>query len=253
MNQDVAVYQLSQRMLRPYRDPALAKMQPVNLVAGTYVAGTVLGQLSAGATNDVQTINLGGTPTGGTFKITVEYPVGNKQTTTAIAYNASAATVQTALAALSNVGSGNVAVTGSAQPGNTQTITFQGALGKRPVPAITADITGLTGGSPTVTINHSTTGSSGAAFGAYASGNSDGTQNPTCILAVDCVVDAAGQVSLGTSTAGGLWGEKHLTAPAYYSGDFNSGDLVGLDSNAVTKLLGRFVEGSLSAGGVFTF
>lgn len=250
---DVATVVFKNIMLRPVRDASLAKMEAINLVAGTYTHGTVLGQLSAGATNDVQTINLGGTPTGGTFTITVQYPVGNSLTTAAIAYNASAATVQAALAALANVGSGNVTVTGSAQPGNTQTITFGGALAARPVPVITATITGLTGGSPTVTIVHSTTGSTGGAFGTYASGNSDGTQLAEAILAIDCVVDAAGYASFSSSGAGGLWGEKALTVPAYYAGDFNVADLIGLDANAVTVMKGRYVIGSLSAGGIFHF
>lgn len=50
-------------------------------------------------------------PTAGTFTLTY-----NGQTTTSLAYNASAATIQSALAALSTIGSGNVTVTASSTP-----------------------------------------------------------------------------------------------------------------------------------------
>lgn len=144
----------------------------------TLARGTVLG-LTVGSTNDVQTINLGGTPTGGAFTVTVN-PAGNPLTTGLINYNCSAAGIETgngtvatpyvslqgALVAL--LGSGNVGVTGSAQPGNTQTITFKGNLAALPIPVITATITGLTGGSPTVTIAHSTTGVTGGTYVPYS-------------------------------------------------------------------------------------
>lgn len=59
------------------------------------------------------TVAVTGNPTGGTFTISVTDTLGTIQTTTAIAYNASASTVQTAVQALSNVGSGNATVTGT--------------------------------------------------------------------------------------------------------------------------------------------
>jgi len=95
------------------------------------------------------TVTITGTPTGGTFTISVTAG-GSTQTTSGIAYNASAATVQTALAALSNVGSGNVAVTGSA--GGPYSITFAGYVGWLGAVKVTADGTSLTGGtSPAAT------------------------------------------------------------------------------------------------------
>jgi hypothetical protein len=61
----------------------------------------------------------------GTFTLTY-----NGQTTTGIAWNASAATVQSALEALSNIGVGDVAVTKVQDATQAQEwqITFQGAL-----------------------------------------------------------------------------------------------------------------------------
>ncbi|OGF05213.1 MAG: hypothetical protein A2W00_04505 [Candidatus Eisenbacteria bacterium RBG_16_71_46] len=64
----------------------------------------------------------------------------NSQTTGEIAYNASAATVQTALTGLSSVGSGNATVTGSA--GGPYTITFVGDL-RNTTLALTADFSAL--------------------------------------------------------------------------------------------------------------
>lgn len=69
----------------------------------------------------IQTVTLVGTVTGGTFRMTYD-----GQSTSALAYNASAATVDAALEALSTIGTGNVAVTGSA--GGPYTVTFGGTL-----------------------------------------------------------------------------------------------------------------------------
>lgn len=114
------------------------------------------GVATGGATNvnEVQSLTITGTPTGGTFTLTLD-----GQTTAAIAFNATAAAVQTALAALSTIGAGNVACTGGPLPGSAVTITFQGDLGGTNVSQITA--TGsLTGGTtPTVNVATTTPGS----------------------------------------------------------------------------------------------
>jgi hypothetical protein len=105
--------------------------------------------------NDVQTVSITGTPTGGTFTLTY-----NGQTTAAIAYNASAATVQAALALLTNIGtSANIACSGGALPGSAVVCTFQGLLGNAAQPVMTANGAGLTGGTtPAVVVTHTTTG-----------------------------------------------------------------------------------------------
>ena len=86
--------------------------------------------------------------TGGTFTLT-----HGGQTTTAIAENAAASAVQTALEALSTIGAGNVAVTGSA--GGPYTVTFRGSLKGDNVAQLTSSAASLTGGASTVT--HATT------------------------------------------------------------------------------------------------
>ena len=87
--------------------------------------------------NEQQEIEIQGTPTGGTFTITY-----SGQTTGTIAYNAAAGTVDTALEALSNIGVGDVTVTGSA--GGPWIVEFTTALAETNVATMTADGAGLT-------------------------------------------------------------------------------------------------------------
>lgn len=78
-------------------------------------------------------------------------------------------------------------------------------------------------------------------YGAYASGNSDGTQNATAILPRPVTTDSSGNWT-------DEWGSVLSTTPVYTTGKFRTQDLVGLDTNAVTKLAGRLLEGSVTSG-----
>lgn len=96
-----------------------------------------------GGTNEVQTETV--TATGGTRTLTVTNPVtGVSATTTALAYNASAATIQAALIALSNVASGDIVVTG------TYIYTFGGEFAGQDIDMIVIGTGSLTGGSSTM-------------------------------------------------------------------------------------------------------
>lgn len=109
---------------------------------------------ATGGTNEVQSVTITGTPTGGTFTLTY-----SGQTTAGIAFNAVAADVQTALIALSNLAPGDVVVTGGPGPGTAFTVTFGGTLAKTDVAAMTASAASLTGGtSPAVVIATPTPG-----------------------------------------------------------------------------------------------
>lgn len=116
---------------------------------GTTLAGKLLYPPAStpGLIQPTFTIAEQGSPTGGTFTLTVTVGVGPSAvsaTTGNIAYNASAATVQTALTGLSNVGGSNATVTGT----GPWTVTFAN-LG----PASMAITPSLTGGSnPTATV-----------------------------------------------------------------------------------------------------
>lgn len=123
-------------------------------VLARYESGTYQGLWGpyAGSPTEVQTATITGSPTGGSFTLTL-----NGETTAAIAYNATAAAVQTALLALPSLSAGDVTVTGSA--GGPYTLTFGGNLSGQNVAAITASGAGLTGGStPGVTMATTTAG-----------------------------------------------------------------------------------------------
>lgn len=107
----------------------------------------------ATATNEVQRATITGTPTGGTFTLTY-----GGQTTAAIAYNAAAAAVQTALTALSTVGAGNVVVSGGPGPGTPYTFTFQGTLAGTDVAQMTATGSFTGGTTPAIAITTITPG-----------------------------------------------------------------------------------------------
>lgn len=105
----------------------------------------------SGGTDEVQSITIDAT--GGTFTVTFD-----GQTTSAVAYNASAATLQTALLALSNLDSGDVVVTGGPGASAAYVLTFGGNYAKRNVPAVTTNAASLTGGASTATVATTTAG-----------------------------------------------------------------------------------------------
>ncbi len=110
------------------------------------------------ATDEIQTVVFGGTPTGGTFTLTVKDKNGVDKTTTALAYNASAATITTALNVATGVTNAVVA-TGSTLPDQTITFTYSGAgYSGRAFALIVIDDDNLTGGTPTAVIARSTAG-----------------------------------------------------------------------------------------------
>jgi hypothetical protein len=119
---------------------------------------------SAGApvtgSDEVQTLTLGGTPTGGSFSLAYE-----GLTSAAIPWNATNATllaaIQTALNALPNLGTnGAVATAGTLTAGiGTVLLTFSGApVAKRAVSTLTVADNSLTGTAPTLAIVKTTPG-----------------------------------------------------------------------------------------------
>lgn len=136
------------------------------LTGGKVIDGSGLGTPlnNAGApvagTDEVQTLTIGGTPTGGTFQLTFD-----GHTTGAISWSATNATlianVDAALEALANIGTGGVVcadVDLSSGIGN-MTITFSGAaMAKRAVALITVADNSMTGTSPTAAVAETTPG-----------------------------------------------------------------------------------------------
>ena len=189
--------------LLPFIYPDLAKTMAVKLQAdATFGQGTLLGTTTT-AVNEVQTLTVTGTPTGGTFRLTFK-----GATTTAIAHNASAATVQAALEALVTIGTGGVTCTGGALPGTAVVITFAGtSTSGRPHPAITFGSNLLTGGTaPTATIAETTKGIQAGAFKAW-----DGT------LVAAPAAPTVSTVSGGTVFGDGTNPEQVFVQITYYN------------------------------------
>lgn len=102
-------------------------------------------------TDEVQSIDITGTPTGGTFRLAFGVYV-----TSALAYNADAATVQAALLALNCFATGDLAVAGS---NPNFGVTFGANYGKSNQPLFTLNDNSLTGGSsPDVSFSTDTAG-----------------------------------------------------------------------------------------------
>ena len=101
--------------------------------------------------NEIQTLDItGGTPTSGTFTITVT--IGDtSETTAAIDFDASAADVQAALEALGIVGTKNVVCGGGALPGTPITIEFVEELATTDIDLMTTGDSTLDAGTAVIT------------------------------------------------------------------------------------------------------
>lgn len=136
----------------------MAIIQGGRIIEGAHGTRFVTGAPSAG-TDEVQTLTIGGTPTGGTFKLTFD-----GHTTAAISWSSTNNTlrdnVDAALEALPNIGTGGVTTAvGTMTAGvGTLTITFAGNLAKMAVPTITVASNSMTGTAPTVAVAETTPG-----------------------------------------------------------------------------------------------
>lgn len=84
------------------------------------------------------------------------------------------------------------------------------------------------------------------AVGAYATGNSDGTETAAVIAEYDMYSDGT-HVSI--TSAGALnAGETETTAPCYICGFFKCSELTGLDANGVTDMHARVIGANLVSG-----
>jgi hypothetical protein len=225
-----------------------AKRIAVKLPASVaYAKGTILGEIVG--TNEVQTITVTGTPTGGSFTVTFA-----GATTSAIAYNASAATVQAALEALATIGTNNVACTGGALPGTAVTVTFQNGLGKQNVVAMTTTDSFTGGTSPASAVATATagTGTANEVQVVYASGTVSGgtftitysgqTTSAIAYNATTAVVQAAlealSNLAPGDVVVTGTAGTRYILT--------FGGTLLATDVSAVT-----IGNGSITGGGSY--
>lgn len=128
-------------------------------------------------TNAVQKITI--TATDGTFTVTYK-----GQTTSGLAYNITAANLQTAIRGLSTIGSSNVTVTGST--GGPYTVTFVSALAATQVDLLVVDDASLTGSGEVELITMGI--EAGGIKGIF---NQAGTQSAELDTSdLDCLIDA---------------------------------------------------------------
>lgn len=145
--------------------------------------------------NDQQTVSIFGSPTGGTFTLTL-----NGQTTAPIAFNASVGTIQTALANLSNIGAGNVLVTGGPLPNTPFVVTFTGLLANVPVNQLTATSSLTPPGSTSISVNHTHIG--GQVTSSVHNGIGVLVENSATANNIGGTTTGSGNVISGNTTAG---------------------------------------------------
>ncbi len=191
----------------------------VDATGGTYTIAVAGGTVAAaavveatkgtGIADEVQTVTLTGA-TGGTFTLTWDDTGSNAQTTTPLAYNATGATVQTAMRALSNLADADVTVTGSA--GGPYTVTFLTAFAKTDVRMIVANDALLTPKNVTAAI----------AYNASAATMQSALEATTYITPGDVVVTkpSAGEYTL---TFGGALVDTNVAAVTTNVGSLTGG------------------------------
>jgi hypothetical protein len=232
-------------ILQPWQDPDLARTIAVNLEAGTYAKGTLLGEVvNATSQNEQQTLTPSGgadTPTGGTFVLTLDGVA-----TSALAFNSTAAQIVAALTAAFGV----AICTATGGPINTTPVvlTFINDYAARDVPMVTVT-NNLTGGTPTLTPSETAKGrAASGTYKTYATGNTDGSGVAKAILQYACTVNGSGKISVNSEH-----GFTYKTISAFVRGVFRTTDIIGLDSDALADLGANFRSGSLAAGGVIQF
>lgn len=167
-------------------------MAYLNPAAGAARQGLTSPGAPGAGTDEVQSVAVSGTPTGGTFRLRF-----GADTTTALAYNATTAAMQTALRALPSIGPTGVTVSGTPP---TYVLTFGGSLGKLDVQQVQATDVQLTGGTnPAVATATTTPGVT--ATGRGAPKGSLLTRLDTGVLLINTGTDAAPTwVSVGSQT-----------------------------------------------------
>lgn len=231
-------------ILMPEQRPGDARQDAVRWGPNlTVLKGTLVGRKtsdnlmypysSVPSVPEIQVLTPGGTISGGTWTVTGTRG-GISSTTTALAYNASAATIQAALEALANVGVGKVVVTGGPISTGSVTLTWQVA---EDVPQVTVGTGSLTGSSPTLTPSTTQAGTTAVT----------GIEAALAVNMYSLKTDANSLVFYGGTTTPSTDNVANNTSPVWTSGVFDPTKLVGLDTAArrdlrVKSLPNGFIE-----------
>lgn len=205
-------------------------------VGGAWLQGQAVGAVGTAAQNEVATLTISGTPTGGTF--TPSFTADKVYTLPAQAYNVSLANLQAALETYI-FGAGNVVVTGT--PGASYVLTFGSLLGNRRIGGLFSATHALTGGtSPNATWARTTRGSAGVfQYDAYSQASNNDVDG---FLKYDYLSDPTGARVTDAGVASG----QPFNPAIWIEGIFYASELLGLDANAYT--LGKLTK---KAGGQF--
>jgi hypothetical protein len=176
-------------------------------------------------TAEVITLSITGTPTAGSFLMTVTRPDTGFSQVVTVPYNATAANLQALLDPI--LGVGNSLVAGGALPGIALTVTIQGALVGTLVPAFTIGALSLTGGgTPAAAI---TAGGNTGNFGPYDFAATDGRQTCSagnCFIMDETVLQsgvlgilsAMNTTNLGNAMYGGrVWYDRVIATTGTHS------------------------------------
>ena len=200
-----------------------------NLTGGNAAVAISGVQEAVAGTSEVQVVTFYGSPSGGSSYWTFE-----GVTSAAIAHNASAATVQSTLRAMSSIGSGNIAVSGSS--GGPYTCTFQGALAHKDVSLLSVDASGLTGGSIYAALTTMTDGIAGTNETQYLRAIRQVIQDESFGIA------KTGTVSGGTFRIKVGSGSVYTSAIAYNA--TAAAIAAALETAVITYLAGATTEGT---------
>lgn len=148
-----AVSQSLLQAKRRYLVAVAVKASSVPAAGDLEIKFTGTGYTADSPTVQVETVQIAGTPSGGTYTLT-----WMGQTTAAIAYNANAATVQEALRLLAGLESVVVTTIAGSPPNQTHQLTLHGVQGNTPLMTYANN---MTGGTPTITVAAITTGIEG--------------------------------------------------------------------------------------------
>lgn len=133
------------------------------IIEGSAVAGYSGAAAPGTGTAAVQTLTLGGTPTGGTFRLAHQGFVTANITWTAVDATLVSA-IDAALEALPSIGTGGVVAADSTLTSGIGDVTL--TFGKAPVSLVTVNKNALTGTLPTIAIVETTPGVAETAVGA---------------------------------------------------------------------------------------
>ncbi len=210
-------------------------------------------------TNEVQRLTVTGSPTGGDFKLTYTDENGIAYETAAIAYNANAAAIQSALRALTAIGATGVNVTGT----GPFDVEFAGPLAAKNQRMLTLSNNGLTGGStPSVGITEQTEGIDTVKLSypkgqlvrqktdgtnEWAKNGTSGYAGPLRIAKYPVVINNSGEWQYGSSWIEGQQISDDSVG-LYMSGDFFIADLVGDVAALITSGHLKLIQGTSAAG-----